>query len=142
MFRLVDKTNYRNFAAMSLKAADKALYDLARYIQQAAVWSIKSTNDMRKYSPPGTPFFSHRQNSMTMKKSLIVEREEGRALIGYFRGNIVGDIHEFGGVNPLNKKFYPARPVLGPALEKGKSDFARKFPEAFNKYFRRNMQAA
>lgn len=112
------------------KAAYKSLYTLAGYITKSAKWSIRKS---KKPSAAGTPY--HTQTRF-MKNSIVTVRDGRSAIVQYYRGKTLGSVHEFGGINPLNKNKYPARPVLGTALGKAIADFSRKFPEEFQRYFK------
>jgi len=112
------------------RAAYKALYTLAGYVRQTARRSIKSS---KKPSAKGTPYHTQTQ---FMKNSIWVERAGRTAIVKYIRGQKLGAVHEFGGLNPLNKRRYPAREVFAPALAKAIQDFNKKFPEDFQRYFK------
>lgn len=132
----INKVNFNKLAKQADWAARRSLYTLAGYITQSAKRSIRRG---KKPSKPGKPY---RTQTGFMKKSIVTQRRDRTAIVKYFRGEKVGALHEFGGLSPLRRGarrargVYPARPVIGPALEKGIADFDKKFPEDFKRYFK------
>jgi hypothetical protein len=128
-------------------AGIKALAKLGAFVRRSARSSIRS-RPKRKPSPAGTPYA---KGIGFLRDSIVfsVNKVAGIVEIGSFRGGNVDEIHEFGlhamRWNNHKKKMervkYPKRPAMGPALEKAKLDFARKFPEEFERYFNRPMSA-
>ncbi len=129
--KFIDKTKLPQLKNVAIKSADKALYNLARFIAMSGKQSIRQK---KKPSKPGTPFG---RASGALKKALWVERDnaKGTAVIGYFHGHKVADLQELGGRNKLGRK-YPRRSALEPALEKGIKDFKKKFADDFERYFK------
>jgi phage gpG-like protein len=138
-------------------AGEKALAKFASFVWTAAHQSIrygkyrgKGIYKRRKGkpSPPGTAMGF---GTGFMRDSLVVQRIDNRELhIGFYRGGWVAELHEWGGVRTRTKSTkgaqkhysderwyarYPERPTMRLALEKSESDFERKFPEEFAKYF-------
>ena len=98
----------------------------ARYVLQKAGYAIRiaaaaSIEKSRSYSKPGEP--PHTRKGQ-LAKSLWYSVEGSESVVIGPRESIVGshmEIHEFGGTYEVRKGVmatYPARPFMGPALEK------------------------
>jgi hypothetical protein len=128
-------------------AGIKALAKLGAFVRRSARSSIRS----RAKGKPSTVGMPYAKGTGFLRESIVfsVNKVAGIVEIGSYRGGNVDEIHEFGlhamRWNAHKKKMdrvkYPKRPVMGPALEKAKLDFARKFPEEFERYFNRSISA-
>lgn len=123
------------------KAAERAtlrnLYKAGAYIRKVARSSIKRKGAARKEpkgekarqrwrqekyhqpaSPPGTPPYTHVPQGLKESIFFQVEKQAENVVAGPTRAAIdtLGQLHEFGGRR--HKRRYPARPFMGPALEK------------------------
>jgi len=128
-----DFTNYKKLGQDSDRAAVKALYVLGAFVTKSAKGLIRAK---KKPSKPGKPY--SRQTGF-MKNSIITVKDDRSVITKYYRGVILGAVHEDGGLNPLNRKQYPERAVFGPALGLGIRDFNKKFPKEFQKYFGKTL---
>ena len=128
--KFVDQTKFPQLNNVSLKAAERALYNLARFIQMSGRQAI------RPRKKPRGPGKTYNRGKGVLKRLLWVERDnaKGSAVIGYRGKNKIADLHELGGKNYAGD-VYPSRSALEPALEKGIRDFTRKFPKDFERYF-------
>ena len=131
-FKFVNQTKLPKLKNVAIAAADRALYKYASFIYVAGRSLIRKR---KKASKPGTPFS---RGTGVLKKALGVDRDTaaGTATIGYRFAHNAADAHELGGLNQSNKKRYPRRSVLEPALAKGIADFEKKFKDDFQKYFK------
>lgn len=129
--KFIDRTKLPKLKNVSLYAAEQALYKFASFIYVSGRGLIRSR---KKPSAPGKPYS---RGTGVLKKALGVDRDtaNGTAAIGYRFAQKTADVHELGGYNSANKKNYPRRSVLEPALEKGISDFSKKYAQDFQKYF-------
>lgn len=102
----VDKAAFRNFG------------HAAASIRKDAISTIEKSE---KASEPGTP--PHTRHGLAKRALQYAANKEG-AVIG-FAASLVGQsmaAHEFGG--QYKGEDYPARPTMGPALERGAPRFA------------------
>lgn len=128
-----DYTNYGKLKNDINRSAISALYRLASFMTTSAKSLIRKR---KKPSNPGKPYS---RGTGFMKNSIITVKDDRSIITKYYRGQKVGAVMEFGGINPLNKNMYPDRPVFEPALKKAIRDFDKKFPEDFQKYFGKTL---
>jgi len=128
-----DFTNYKKLGKDSKKSAVEALYVLGSFVTKSAKGLIRNK---KKASKPGKPYS---RGTGFMKNSIITVQDNFSVITKYYRGIILGAVHEDGGFNPLNRNTYPERAVFGPALGLGIRDFNKKFPDEFQKYFGKTL---
>jgi hypothetical protein len=136
-FKVLTKTD--ELIRQSIKSREKVLQRFGEQMWFAA--TALTRGNPRKVRAPGKPW---RRGSGLLRGSILYETDgTGEVALGFGRESFrdVGSLHEEGGaVNRREKgktkrKFYPARPVLTPAMDRAVKKVAKKWPDLYRAYF-------
>ena len=118
----------KKYSDRLLKAVERAkqgsLSSMAYIVQQDAKQSIKQRKDKDTASEPGMPPHQHTPGFFKRGIRYSVDKQREDAVIGFLFSRVgrIAETHEKGLIE--DRRRYPERPTMGPALERNVDHFA------------------